>query len=479
MKKRTNQLIMVISLLIVSGFLITSLASYFTSLSSLRSQIKKNELPMTSDNIYSEIQRDLLRPIFISSLMASDTFLRDWILDGEKDEEKIRKYLKTIQLRYGTFTSFLVSENTKTYYHLNGILKTVSPDEPRDQWYFRVRNITQDYEINVDPDMANKDAMTVFINYKVHDYENNYIGATGVGLTVNAVKQLIEKYQNNYGCQIYFLDRQGNITLHGSSFNKKASNIKSMNGMSSISDKVLGLDNTSSSYRQNGELIHLNSRYIPELEWYLIVEQNEKTITKGILHALFLNLNICFLVTVVVLVLINFTVIPYQKTLEKMATTDKLTGIYNRQSFDSVTSKILQETKDKKSTFSIILFDIDNFKQINDKYGHFAGDKVIKTVSSFVYNQLENPELFFRWGGEEFIALLRENDITQARSVAEEIRSTIKKSATFYQDEKISVTVSLGIAEYVYPEGIDSLVKRADKALLNAKEKGKDRSVIG
>jgi diguanylate cyclase (GGDEF)-like protein len=321
--------------------------------------------------------------------------------------------------------------------------------------------------------------MTVFINYKVHDYNNNYIGATGVGLTVNAVKKLIEKYQNNYGCQIYFLDKQGNIALHGSSFNKKNSNIKSMTGMYSISYKILGLDSTSSSYRKNGELIHLNSRYIPELEWYLIVEQNEKPITKGILNALLLNLSICLLVTVVVLVLTNFTVIPYQKTLEKIAATDKLTGIYNRQSFDRVTSKILQEIKGKNSTFSIILFDIDNFKQINDKHGHFAGDKVIQTVSSSVYDQLENPELFFRWGGEEFIALLIEKDITQARSLAEVIRSTIKKSATFYQDEKISVTVSLGVAEYIYPEGIESLVKRADKALLNAKEKGKDRSAIG
>ena len=88
METKTNRLITIISLLIVSGFLISSLVSYFVSLSTLRSQIKKNELPMTSDNIYSEIQRDLLNPIFISSLISSDTFVRDWIVDGEKDENK-------------------------------------------------------------------------------------------------------------------------------------------------------------------------------------------------------------------------------------------------------------------------------------------------------------------------------------------------------------------------------------------------------
>jgi len=88
MAKRKNRLMLIVSLLLVSGFLITSFASYFVSLSSLRSQISQKELPLTSDNIYSEIQRDFLRPIFISSLMALDTFLRDWVIQGEKKDSK-------------------------------------------------------------------------------------------------------------------------------------------------------------------------------------------------------------------------------------------------------------------------------------------------------------------------------------------------------------------------------------------------------
>ena len=80
-----------LSLLLVSGFLITSLASYYVSRASLREQISKHELPLTSDNVYSEIQRDLIRPVFISSLMSTDTFLRDWVLQGEPDQEIIIK----------------------------------------------------------------------------------------------------------------------------------------------------------------------------------------------------------------------------------------------------------------------------------------------------------------------------------------------------------------------------------------------------
>ena len=93
---RKRQLIFLLSLILVVGFLATSLVSYFVSLSSLRNQITSSSLPLTSDNIYSEIQRDLLRPIFISSLMANDTFFRDWVLDGERDAAQVTKYLKEI-----------------------------------------------------------------------------------------------------------------------------------------------------------------------------------------------------------------------------------------------------------------------------------------------------------------------------------------------------------------------------------------------
>lgn len=105
----TNKLrfVATLSALLITGFLITSLVSYYVANKSLSDEINQNTLPLTSDNIYSEIQRDLLRPIFISSLMANDTFVRDWTLAGEEDPDKIIRYLKEIQKRYSTITAFL------------------------------------------------------------------------------------------------------------------------------------------------------------------------------------------------------------------------------------------------------------------------------------------------------------------------------------------------------------------------------------
>ena len=226
--KNKIRLILIITLLLAAGFLATSLASYYVARAALRSEIARNELPLTSDSIYSEIRHDLLRPVFISSLMATDTFLRDWVIGGEIDKDRIVKYLKEIQVKHGTYTSFFVSEKSRIYYHADGILKKVSPDEARDRWYFRVREMADDYEINVDPDMANQDAMTIFVNYRVYDYDHHYIGATGVGLTVGAVKALIKTYQERYNRTIYFVDRQGVVKLAGFGFDPTAPNISQL-----------------------------------------------------------------------------------------------------------------------------------------------------------------------------------------------------------------------------------------------------------
>ncbi|NOY68932.1 MAG: hypothetical protein GXP53_05490 [Deltaproteobacteria bacterium] len=316
--KNDKKLFTIIGFLLIIGFAVTSLASYLVSIKSLRSEITLNELPLTSDNIYSEIQRDLLRPIFISSLMATDTFLRDWVISGEKDTVKITKYLNEIKKKYNTFTSFFVSENTRNYYYVNGILKKVSPDEKLDNWYFRVRKMKDDYEINVDPDMTNKNEMTIFVNYRVYDYDGRYIGATGVGLKVRAVKRLIEAYQKKYGRQIYFVDKNGAIKLAGSEFQQSITNIFQGKRHEYYKNKILSDTEKSFRYRNGFDIIHVNTRYISEFGWYLVVEQAEGETTRQIFITLMVNLGIFVSITIIILMLVYFNVKAYRNRIETL-----------------------------------------------------------------------------------------------------------------------------------------------------------------
>lgn len=304
--------------LLFAGFFLTTGASYLVSRNSIRATILNSELPLTSDNIYSEIQRDLFEPILISSLMANDTFLKEWLIDGEKDVPRVIRYLGEIQAKYHTVTSFLVSDLTHTYYQADGVLKTVRAEDPADEWFFRVRDLAKPYEINVDPDMANQNAMTIFINYRMTGADGRFLAATGVGLEVSSVKKLIHTYRERYQREIHFYDREGNLVLHSGSHPEGDSAYHSGHVSRTEFREVLGQlspeDATRSVVGRDGEMI--NFRYIPELDWVLVVEQTADG-TRGILFQSFaVNLLICLITTVVLLSIIWVTLLRYQRSLE-------------------------------------------------------------------------------------------------------------------------------------------------------------------
>ncbi|MCX7220663.1 MAG: GGDEF domain-containing protein, partial [Burkholderiales bacterium] len=106
-----------------------------------------------------------------------------------------------------------MSDVSHQYYHPDGTLKIVKETEARDAWYFRVRKLKAAYETNVDADMANHDNMTIFINHKILDYSGKFIGVTGIGLTLDGMKRVIDSYQTRFHRNIYFVDGKGNLVL--------------------------------------------------------------------------------------------------------------------------------------------------------------------------------------------------------------------------------------------------------------------------
>ena len=159
--------------------------------------------------------------------------------------------------------------------------------------------------------------------------------------------------------------------------------------------------------------------------------------------------------------------------LEKMATVDALTGAYNRRKFDNDINSLIAN-KEAISSFSLIFFDIDCFKTVNDHLGHKMGDRVLQCISRLVIENIRATDGLFRWGGDEFIMILPEVNLEGAKLVAEKIRNIIQ-SHNFGIDQKISV--SLGVGEYKPKESFDQLMQRVDTALLKAKIDGRNRAV--
>jgi diguanylate cyclase (GGDEF)-like protein len=471
-------LMALVTALLVTGFLATSLASYFVSRQSLRDAVVQTELPLTSDNIYSEIQKDLLQPILISSVMATDTFVRNWVLDGEGEPEQLIQYLHAIKDRYHAFTSFFVSEKTRNYYHAESLLKRVEAAEPRDAWYFRVRDMTTPYEINVDPDLANQDTMTIFINYRVHDYDGNFIGATGIGLTVHAVRNLITAYQRRYDRTVYFADEQGRIVLVGEDNAVRESSIQQRGTLGPTRDQWSRNAVRSLEYTYNGQTRFLNVRFIPELNWYLLVEKEADRDLAEIRRALYVNIAISVLITALVLLGIWLTVTHFQRRLEAMATTDRLTGVASRHAYDILIDQAIRDALRFSQPLSVIMVDVDLFKRVNDSLGHLAGDRVLVGVANAIRAALRSSDIICRWGGDEFLVALRNCDLFNAERLAETIRQTVDGAAFSHDGQAIHATVSVGVAALQPGDDLGAFVARVDAALYAAKRAGRNQVMV-
>ncbi|MEN5302106.1 diguanylate cyclase [Pseudomonas sp. TWI628] len=475
-----RSLILTLLLLLTCGFLATSLISYFASRSAIRDGIVNTELPLTSDTVYSEIQKDLIRPVLIASMMAQDTFLRDWVLAGEQDTQRITRFLGEVMGKQNTFTSFFVSDRTLTYYQAKGVLKQVVPNTWRDAWYFRLRDMKAPYEINVDLDMANQDSLTVFINYRVLDYQQRFIGAAGVGLSVDAVIKLIDKYQRRYQRAVFFTDAKGKVILTGSEGSPPGLKIgQSLTDNADLSDLLAQRPTPaegSHEYKDSkGHSHFLNVRQLPELGWYLLVDKRETGALDHIRHSLYLNLVICAMITLVVLSLLNGMLRRHQASTEALATLDSLTGLPNRRSFDLLAAHALQEAKRDCAPLVALLIDLDHFKVLNDTHGHLAGDEVLRQFANVLQGSLRQSDILCRWGGEEFIVLLREAEGRQAFDVAEKIRRRTEQLTFSYEDQPLRLTTSIGLSALQPGDSLHALLTRADRALYRAKQAGRNR----
>jgi diguanylate cyclase (GGDEF)-like protein len=166
------------------------------------------------------------------------------------------------------------------------------------------------------------------------------------------------------------------------------------------------------------------------------------------------------------------------KMLETLATTDPLTGLFNRRHFlESLDAEWSRFQRYYRSV-SVLMLDIDHFKSVNDRYGHAVGDAAIRTVSAACLDGKRKSDIIGRLGGEEFAVLLPETSLSRAKTVAERIRKRVMNSHIVTHQVQFGVTVSIGIAEAIVGmSGIDALMSAADHALYQAKAEGRNRCI--
>ncbi|MGC8754013.1 MAG: diguanylate cyclase [Thermosulfidibacteraceae bacterium] len=164
-----------------------------------------------------------------------------------------------------------------------------------------------------------------------------------------------------------------------------------------------------------------------------------------------------------------------EETLKEQALFDSLTGAYNKKVFYDYLGLMMENARRYGEPLSVVVFDIDNFKRINDTYGHIFGDRVLVEIAKIVRNNIRRSDIFGRIGGEEFAIILPKTNVEEAVILAERIREAVSDHLFVHA---VKITVSIGIAGMKREDTPETLIARADSALYEAKRAGKNKVMV-
>src|SRR5690606_12752200 len=175
-------------------------------------------------------------------------------------------------------------------------------------------------------------------------------------------------------------------------------------------------------FKRDHATILMSTRFIPELDWHLLVEQDIADDMLPLQRMLYINIAVSAIVTLLILGMVLFIVRRSHEQMETIAGTDTLTGLLNRQAFEMVFHQAILDSERRGSPLCAVLFDIDYFKTVNDNYGHLAGDRILQEIAALAKGSVRENDIVARWGGEEFLVLLKDCPLQQAIAIAEKLR---------------------------------------------------------
>ncbi len=472
--KNFKVVFIIIGLLLVLS-LGLSFINYMLALKSVEKDLATRSLPLSIDNIYTDIQTHLIEPNLISSLMATDTFVKDWLEHEESNREKIQSYLESIKNKYGLFVTFLVSEKSKNYYTHNGFLESLEQNRTDNKWYFEFKELEEEDEINLDYNGNIDNSLMMFINYKIFDSNYHFLGATGIGHKISYIDDMLKHFREDYNFKVYFLDENGNVVLAERNMPHIAK-IKDDPKWTRLKSEILSSKSNLFHYQRDSSEYLLKTKYVPEIHLYLLVEAKVSDFTKNVAQTFYFNVSVSLLFTLIVAVIILVTIKSYNEKLEFLAQHDPLTELYNRRFFEERIKDLYELRKRTKEPLSLLFLDIDDFKEINDKQGHDVGDQVLKRIAEILELHVRHTDIVARWGGEEFIIGLINANLEDAQKTAEKLRINIHEDTRLKElHKKKEVTASFGVTQCYDNELLEQTIIRADNAMYEAKKEGKNR----
>jgi diguanylate cyclase (GGDEF)-like protein len=463
----------------MAGFAAMAFTSYNTYSKIIDDDIV-NISKLTSTNIYSDIRNELTKPIFVSLTMANDSFLKDWLRHERANntvghQEDLRQYLLGLKEKYNYDSVFLVSDDTRNYYHFNGLNKVVGKNDAHDVWYYTFVNSGLVYDLDVDTDEANQGHLSVFVNCRMTDEGGKFMGVTGVGLEMDQVQSLLRTFEDEYDLEAMLFGEDGTVQIDTSLDGISTENVFDADVLSENRQKIIENHDALQvfQFKEQSFYGYYIVRYVEELNWYLLVKKDTSVLARSMYAQTVRDAFIYVVVIMCVLIITNSIVRKNDQLMLSLMRTDLLTGLPNRRGFNEDLAKAVGDAPEQGS-FYVFVFDIDNFKTVNDTHGHLIGDRMLHAIGRLASDVFDEKGSVCRWGGDEFAGYYF-GDRQGVTQTLERFFEAVRKDPSF---QLYNTTVSLGMTCAHEIDNADTLIYRADQALYKAKGSGKDHWVI-
>lgn len=482
LNKRTNTSIVRVNLiivgLIIAGFLMAGIVSCFSLGQLFKSDIESVSA-LTSESVYANMNNLMERPIYVSLTMAHDTLLQNLMLQeakkGKSPEKTstIQAYLASYQKQYGFDSVFLISKSTNTYYHYkNGIDRKMIPENKEDAWYYKFLKSNAEYSLNVDKDLVRDGKITVFVNCKIKNLDGSLLGVIGVGIEITHIQDFFKKSEKQYDLSVYLVDQKGNVQLSSTLTSLENVNLFEDPIFADIKqtimeDKIIMEQSWYSDNKQDGYII---TKYIKNVNWYLIVKKDTKKFYPIILQPLFTGLLFMVIVASIVALIVTSILTRYHSILVGKVERDNLTGLRNRISCEEE-MHIYNGRISDFSNIGIGIFDLNNLKQINTTFGYQIGDMCIQLFSKLLCQSFSHSPAF-RIGGDEFLIVFLNMEEQEIREKWRMLCIALEQQG---KEKGVLISVSFGFAFRDEKNLVDmnAIFQEADRRMQKEKQERK------
>lgn len=468
--RRFDRYIMLIFIIIIIAVVATSYFTFKQVIDKYNKNQRQAIIPL-----FSIINSEIIRPLDIAYFMANDNLIIDYIQQPQVSDQVIFNYLNGLSKVYNMVTFIALEQHG---FLLDSTNKKLSLDSKELEWYERLKVLQE----NQFADIGNAEDPHLYFDMKMFNSNQDFLGFIGVAIDLNHFSEIFNQYKKRFGFELILVDQHDYVTLSSNNLMKTESHHRA-DELTNIDEfawyEFIKQDQATVSNAESVQSIEHNGRIITqlplkELNWRIFLisppalQQNEY-------WQLFAKRIGLFIIILGFLYFLFQTVIHYYKrSVMQNSEIDYLTKLPNRSYLHWQFNKQASHYQ----SLSIVLADIDNFKKINDTYGHIVGDEVIKIIAEKLQKNLRKNDICCRWGGEEFVLLLPNTSEQFAIEISERIRQSIADT-TFdvsSTNHSFNSTVSFGIYTSSANEmKLEQLIIKADKALYSAKNNGRNR----